>query len=87
MEKMNPLLNLNDLSLEELEGLDALLRTAISKKYQERKEKVFSEFREAYEKFREIFSKDSMYVEVYCEDCEDNIEVDLVNLLDNYFDL
>lgn len=87
MEKMNPLLNLNDLSLEDLESLEASLQTAINKKYQERKEKAFSEFREAYEKFRKIFCKSSIYVDVFCAEYEQRLDIDLINLLDSYFDL
>lgn len=87
MEKMKPLLNFDNLSLEDLENIQTSLQTAISKKYQERKEKALSEFKKAYEKFREILPEATMDIEVYCEDCGSNIEVDLVTLLDDYFEL
>lgn len=87
MEKMKSLYNFDDLSLEELESVQDSLKTAIRKKYKERKEKAFSEFVHAYAKFRELSSEEEMYVKVYCEGCEDNIDVDLGNLLDEYFGL
>lgn len=87
MEKMKPLWNFDYLSLEDLENVRESLQTAINKKYREREEKAVSEFKKAYEKFRDIFPDATMYVEVYCEGCEDNIHVDLVTLLDEYFDL
>ena len=86
MEKMKPLLNFDILSLEDLVNIQNSLQTAIIKKYQEREEKALSDFREAYKKFRETLPEATMYIEVYCEGCEDNIDVDLVNLLDEYFD-
>ena len=87
MEKMKSLYNFDDLSLEELESVQDSLKTAIHKKYKERKEKALSEFIDAYIKFRELSSEEEMYVKVYCEGCEDNIDVDLSNLLDEYFGL
>jgi hypothetical protein len=87
MEKMKPLLNFDNLSLEDLVNIQNSLQTAIIKKYQEREEKALYEFKKAYEKFREIPPEDLMYVEVYCEGCEDNIHVDLLTLLDDFFGL
>jgi hypothetical protein len=87
MEKMKPLLNFDNLSLEDLRSIQDSLNTAIIKKHREREEKALYEFREAYKKFREIASEDAMYVEVYCEGCEDTIDIDLVNLLDDFFGL
>lgn len=87
MEKMKPLLNFDILPLEDLVSIRESLQTAIHKKYKEREEKALSEFREAYKKFREASPEEAMYIEVYCEGCEDNIEVDLANLLDDFFGL
>lgn len=87
MEKMKPLWNFDNLSLEDLRSIQDSLNTAIIKKHREREAEAFGEFKKAYEKFREIAPEDAMYVEVYCESCEDTIDVDLVNLLDDFFGL
>lgn len=84
---MKSLWNFDNLSLEDLVSIQNSLQTAIHKKYKEREEKALSEFKEAYKKFRQISPEDSMYVEVYCEGCKDNIDVDLLTLLDDYFGL
>lgn len=87
MEKMKPLLNFDILSLEDLVNIQNSLQTAISKKLQEREEKALSEFREAYKKFREILPDATMYAQAHCEECGDNIDVDLLTLLDDFFGL
>lgn len=87
MEKMKPLWNFENLSLEDLKSIQDSLQTAITKKYKERELKALSEFKEAYLKFREVSPEDSMYIEVYCESCGDTIDVDLTNLLDDFFNL
>lgn len=80
-------MNFDNLTLDDLVNIQNSLQTAIIKKYQEREEKALSEFREAYKKFRDILPDVTMYVEAYCEECGDNFDVDLVNLLDDYFNL
>lgn len=87
MEKMKPLWNFENLTLEDLVSIQNSLQTAIIKKYQEREEKALSEFREAYKKFREILPDATMYAQTYCEECGDNFDVDLATLLDDYFNL
>lgn len=87
MEKMKPLWNFDNLTLEDLVNIQNSLQTAIHKKYKECEEKALSEFREAYKKFREILPNVTMYAQVDCEECENNFDVDLVTLLDEYFDL
>ena len=87
MEKMKPLWNFENLSLEDLKSIQDSLQTAIIKKYKEREAEAFGEFKNAYKKFREVSPEEAMYIEVYCEGCEDNIEVDLANLLDDFFGL
>lgn len=87
MEEKKLCWNFDNISLEDLESIEASLKSAMRKKRQERRAQALSEFRKAYERFRDISSEDSMYVEVYCEECTANIDVDLVNLLDNFFNL
>lgn len=87
MEKMKPLWNFENLTLEDLVSIQNSLQTVLIKKYQEREEKALSDFREAYKKFREILPDAIMYAQAYCEECVTTFDVDLVTLLDKYFNL
>lgn len=66
---------------EDLKGLNELLEQRVQAMRREKVEKAKARFIEAYKEFRKLAPNDSLWVDIFCEECD--CYANLYELIDN----
>lgn len=74
-----------DMTEEDLKGLNELLEKRAAALRREKAEQAKARFIEAYKEFRKLAPENTLWVDVFCEECDCYIDAELYELMDNAF--